>query len=243
MITLRKHLEGKKLVIFDLDGTIIDTHSLVLEALNSTLLNLHAYPIDSMPEGIYMQDLISSTLSIQGVKTKIKPKELSSQVFTKYLEILDTTDLEVTSGFWETVFLFKEELKLPIALCTNTERAAVSRLLSKLNIKNTFDLVLCGDDVSSPKPSPEIYKKALSHFRIPAHKVVAFEDSPSGARSSVDAGIETFVIWDTITNKNEFPQEVEYFYPNFTIFKSRLDFDIDRDLKYFKERFGSRVGL
>lgn len=243
MITLRKHLEGKKLVIFDLDGTIINTHSLVLDALNATLLNLHAYPIDSMPEGIYMQDLITSTLAVQGIKTKIKPKELSSQVFTKYLEILDTTNLEVKAGFWEAVFLFKEQFKLPIALCSNTERAAVSKLLNKLNIKNTFDLVLCGDDVPRPKPSPDIYKKVLNHFKIPAHKALAFEDSPSGAASSVGAGIETFVIWDSITNKNEFPQEVEYFYPDFTLFKSRLDFDIDRDLKYFKERFGSRVGL
>lgn len=242
MSTLRDKLYSKKLVTFDLDGTIVSTHALVLEAVNKTLFNIGAYTIESMPEGVDMAHLIDIILGIQGVNPKIKIKDIVNQVFTNYMDLLDNAELSLTPGFRSMIYILKVEKQIPIALCTSTPRRVTEKILNKINATKSFDLLVCGDEVKHPKPNPEIYQKALHHFKVKSHEALAFEDSVDGVTSAINAGIETFVIWDGNTLRPKYPRLAERFFGDFEDVKDVLDVDYDKDLKEFAKKYGPKFG-
>ncbi len=242
MITLRDNFKTKKLAIFDLDGTIVDSHNYVLQAINQVLNKLELFPIDEMPEGVFMEDLWRSILLSRELPHKIKVSELAKQTYTAYMDIISTVPLEIKEGFWSMAFLFKQTLKIPMALCTNTNRQVVQKVLDNVGIKETFDFIICGDEVSHPKPNPEIYKKALAHFKIKPTEAIAFDDSVDGVRASITAGIETYVIWNGKVSRYSYPEGAEHFFENFTDIIGRLDLDFDKDLKEYAERLRPILG-
>jgi HAD superfamily hydrolase (TIGR01509 family) len=73
---------------------------------------------------------------------------------------------------------------LPTALVTSTGRKLVEVALDTLGREN-FDVVVCGDEVRSPKPDPEPYRTAAALLGVPIEACVAIEDSPTGLASAV----------------------------------------------------------
>lgn len=84
------------------------------------------------------------------------------------------------------------ERGIPVALVSGSPRIVVSAIVSGLPI--TYDVVVSSDDVSMNKPSPEPYLKAASDLGVDITGCIAFEDSPTGARSAELAGAWVFVV-------------------------------------------------
>ncbi|MEV6346362.1 HAD family phosphatase [Actinoplanes sp. NPDC051851] len=76
---------------------------------------------------------------------------------------------------------------LPTALVTSTERRIAEVALKTLGAEN-FDVVVCGDEVPSPKPDPSPYLIAADLLGVPIASCVAIEDSPSGVTSALASG-------------------------------------------------------
>lgn len=76
---------------------------------------------------------------------------------------------------------------IPAALVTGSYRALVDVVLDQLPPR-TFDVVVCGDEVTCPKPHPESYLTAASRLSVNVHNTVAIEDSQIGIASAVAAG-------------------------------------------------------
>jgi HAD superfamily hydrolase (TIGR01509 family) len=75
------------------------------------------------------------------------------------------------------------------ALVTSSRRSLVERMMGRY--QGLFDVVVCGDDVSRPKPHPEPYRVAMAHLGAAPHRCVAIEDSEPGAASARAAGCST----------------------------------------------------
>jgi HAD superfamily hydrolase (TIGR01509 family) len=82
---------------------------------------------------------------------------------------------------------------LPTALVTSTGRKLVEVALDTLGREN-FDVVVCGDEVSAPKPDPEPYRTAAALLGVPIGACVAIEDSPTGLASAVASGAVVLAI-------------------------------------------------
>jgi HAD superfamily hydrolase (TIGR01509 family) len=76
---------------------------------------------------------------------------------------------------------------IPTALVTGSYRVLVDVVLAQLP-PDTFDVVLCGDEVTHPKPHPESYLTAACRLGVNIHNTVAIEDSHNGIASAVAAG-------------------------------------------------------
>jgi HAD superfamily hydrolase (TIGR01509 family) len=77
---------------------------------------------------------------------------------------------------------------LPRALVTSTHRRLVEVVMTSTLGHDTFDVVVCGNEVSSPKPHPESYLTAAHRLGVPVERCVAIEDSPIGIASASTAG-------------------------------------------------------
>lgn len=82
---------------------------------------------------------------------------------------------------------------LPTALVTSTGRKLVEAALDTLG-RDNFDVVVCGDEVTMPKPDPEPYRAAATLLGVPIEDCVAIEDSPTGVSSALASGAAVLAV-------------------------------------------------
>ena len=83
----------------------------------------------------------------------------------------------------------------------------VRDFVKRLGIFDRFAPVICADDVSNTKPSPELFLAALSKMDLHATEAVVFEDSPNGVRAANAAGIYVVSVPNPITSQLVFSGE------------------------------------
>lgn len=86
---------------------------------------------------------------------------------------------------------------IPMAVASSAMRKNVDFVVDALQLRGYFRAVVSGDDVSHPKPDPEIYLDAAAHLGADPSRVVAFEDSPVGIEAVVRAGMKCVAIAST----------------------------------------------
>ncbi|OCQ96088.1 hydrolase [Nostoc sp. MBR 210] len=187
-------------VLFDLDGTIVNTDPIHYQAWQQMFAD---YNIE-IDEKFY-KSRISGRLNPEIVKDilpQLSPTE--GQKFADDKEALFrelASHLQPLSGFTELI-AWTETHQLKRALVTNAPRLNVEFVLEVLEIKEAFHTVILAEDCIAGKPDPAPYQAALNKLKINAQKAIALEDSPSGIRAAVAAGIPTIGIASTHDPQN-----------------------------------------
>jgi len=169
----------KKLIIFDLDGVLVEAKNIHFDALNEALgpkysieWNEHLSKYDGLKTNQKLEML---------TKEKGLPTELYKQVWDEKqrLTLQKLSDLKPSSQLQVCMSLLVEQ-GYKIACCSNSIRKTVLTVLSKLGIIEYFDLILSNEDVKNSKPHPEIYWKAISMMGCLPEETLIVEDSPYG---------------------------------------------------------------
>jgi len=168
-----------KLIIFDLDGVLVEAKQIHYEALNKALGEKYSISWD---EHLYTYDGIKTNQKLDMLtKNKDLPINFHKQIWDdkqKYtLEALSNlqpnTQLQVCMDL-----LINGGYKLVV--CSNSIRKTVLTVLSKFDIIDRFDLILSNEDVNNSKPHPEMYWKAMSVMGCLPEETLIIEDSPYG---------------------------------------------------------------
>ncbi|WP_375515595.1 HAD family hydrolase [uncultured Nostoc sp.] len=201
-------------ILFDLDGTIVNTDPIHYRAWREMLLN-YSIEIDET----FYKSQISGRLNPEIVKD-ILPQlsTVEGQKFADEKEALFrklAPHLKPLSGFSE-LLAWTETHQLKRALVTNAPRLNAEFMLEVLGIKEVFHTVVLADDCIAGKPDPAPYQVALNKLGIKAEEAIALEDSPSGIWAAVSAGIRTIGI--ASTHDPQLLQEIGAFMaiPDFT---------------------------
>lgn len=182
-------------LLFDLDGTLVNSDPLHYQTWQESLLD---YGIE-INEAFYKQRF-SRRLNLE-IVSELLPK-LSSETAQLFIEQRESlyrsraTQLQLLPGL-SNLLTWASDRKLKLALVTNAPRKSAEFLLELLSLVDTFAQVVLAEDVTLGKPDPTPYQIALKNLRIPPAAAIAFEDSPSGIRSAVGAGILTVGIAST----------------------------------------------
>jgi HAD superfamily hydrolase (TIGR01509 family) len=174
-------------VLFDMDGTLVDSEKVWEIALHE----LAAWAGGTLsPEARRAMVGSSMANSMRIFREDLgqpdRPEEpdvkwLTSRVFNLFRE-----GLVWQPGAAELLRAVKIA-GLPTALVTSTGRLLVEAALDTLGREN-FDVVVCGDEVTMPKPDPEPYRTAATLLGVPIELCVAIEDSPTGVASALASG-------------------------------------------------------
>ena len=105
-------------------------------------------------------------------------------------------------------FLKEKNIKIAIASSSSFEKIHTRFKQANLDI-NEFDYVIGGDMVTSPKPDPQIYLKSCEVLNVKPENAIALEDSDSGIKSAVSAGMKAILIPD-IKSPSEETLEIAY---------------------------------
>ncbi|MEC4818321.1 MAG: HAD-IA family hydrolase [Scytonema sp. PMC 1069.18] len=183
-------------ILFDLDGTIVNTDPIHYQVWQEMLTG-YGINIDEK----FYQTRISGRTNPQIIEDLLP--QLSPEDNAKFAEDKEAcfrqrarNILKPLNGFSELI-AWTDAHQLKRALVTNAPRANVHFMLEVLNIKEIFGTVVMADDCIAGKPHPAPYQTALDKLGITPEQAIALEDSPSGIRSAVAAGIRTVGITTT----------------------------------------------
>jgi len=183
-------------VLFDLDGTLIDSSEDLARAANSMLCSLGS-PSVSLSDvegwiGHGLPQLINRclTLEFDGVAPKEQFEQGIDLFRRAYLETGFTKTRLLPGAFSLLAALQEEGYK--IGLVTNKDLIPTKAVLKHLELDPFFDVVVCGDSLSVKKPHPEPLLHAIRVLGSMGAWMVG--DSETDARSSLAAGIEFIVV-------------------------------------------------
>ncbi|MDB9304694.1 MULTISPECIES: HAD family hydrolase [Cyanophyceae] len=182
-------------ILFDLDGTIVNTDPIHYQAWQKMLLSY-----DIQIDEIFYKSRISGRLNPEIVKdilpqlTVAEGEKFADEKEALFREL--APHLQALGGFAQLI-AWTETHQLKRALVTNAPRQNAAYMLEVLGIKEIFHTIVLADDCVAGKPDPEPYQLALNNLGIIAEQAIALEDSPSGIRAAVGAGIRTIGIAST----------------------------------------------
>ena len=172
-----------KLIIFDLDGVLVETKHIHFQTLNNAIESIVGSNfIISEKEHLSIYDGLKT---YEKLKILTREKGLSEEFYKEIWELKQNLTLNSISKLSPNNRLIEimkklREKNFKIACCSNSIRRSVLIILSKLGLIEFMDLILSNEDVKNGKPHPEIYWSAMSSMGFLPDETLIIEDSPHG---------------------------------------------------------------
>jgi beta-phosphoglucomutase-like phosphatase (HAD superfamily) len=211
-----------KAMIFDLDGTLVQTEKL-------KALSYAQAVIDLCPQQVKQEEVIEAFKEVVGLSRNevarflMKRFDLETsaqvrmaefgvsaawqafiQIRLRYYETLLADPEIIRNNTWPHNLALLEDARktgCKIALATMSYCTQAQRILQILGLSSAFDFVASRDDVEHGKPDPEIYRLAAAQLAVPASECLVIEDSPTGVRAALAAGMACIAVTTPFTRQ------------------------------------------
>ncbi|MAC88830.1 MULTISPECIES: HAD family hydrolase [Maricaulis] len=184
-----------KAVLFDMDGVLIEAKDWHYEALNRAL-DCFGMPIQ--------RDAHLATFDGLPTRTKLKMLTASRGLPERLHEFLNALKqkytLEISYAKCKPVFFHQIALSrlkqegYKLAVCSNSVRNSVESMMQLSDLDQFLDLMTSNEDVSKPKPDPEMYTKTIQHFQLDPTECLILEDNENGIRAARASGAHVLEI-------------------------------------------------
>lgn len=179
-------MRAEAVVLFDLDGTVLDTEERIRVAWERALED-HA-----LPPCTDWVEVMSSTVDALLAATHDDPDVQRSlkRAYADHYRALLTTPEVAYPGVAETVEALHGR-GVRVAVVTSKGRKGVLRGLRQVGLLGHMELLVCADDVRRPKPDPEPVRQAVRRLDVHPESTLFVGDTPSDMRSGRAAGVRT----------------------------------------------------
>ena len=181
----------KKVIIFDMDGTLVDSSVTIVNAINHVRKNLSLEPMDT--------ELILEKVNdphLNPAKFFYEVEDFTPQHeawFSGYYTDNHEKELQLYKGIEDLLKRLKER-GFKLAIATNAYRGSTIESLSHLKILDYFESLACYDDVGRGKPAPDMLEKNLKDLNIEAKDAFFVGDSERDLLASKSANIDYVMI-------------------------------------------------
>jgi len=187
-----------KLVIFDLDGVLVDARELHYQALNEALFSISDEFVISREEHLSTFDGLSTSKKLDILQDKKGLKEHYKDIIWKLkqektLSIIDkfTPDEKI-----KNILKYLKEKGYLTACCTNSIRETAKLQLIRKGFMEHLDFFLSNQDVIKCKPHPEIYMKCMLMAGVSPKETLIVEDSHHGRQAALESGANLCAVRD-----------------------------------------------
>lgn len=182
-------------VIFDMDGLLFSTEPIYFECYKKAAAEDGlTFSFELFETCVGMSSKDAGALIKHHFGPHFDVENLYRRTYAHFEDYVSSgQEIEFRPGANEAVeFFYKRGLK--VGLASSNIRRWVDYLLEQKGIKRYFSSITTSDDVSNPKPDPEVYLKTAQKLGVDVAECLAFEDSIAGATAAITAGMRTCVV-------------------------------------------------
>lgn len=185
-----------KLVIFDLDGVLIDSRDLHYESLNSALEKVNEKYVISREEHLSVFDGLNTTrkLKLLTERKGLDPKFYDFVWEEKQKETFKLIKKFPVNDALRNLMLKIKQKGYKIAVASNSIRETVKISLLSIGVMEFVDYYVSNEDVKRPKPHPEMYWKCMTELNSIPHDTIIIEDSHIGRKGALESGANLFPV-------------------------------------------------
>ena len=181
----------KKLIIFDMDGTLVNSSITIANAINYVRKNLGFVPMESEHILSLVNDhTINPAQTFYHAKAFDKDHE---KWFSEYYTKNHDKELVLYVGIKEMLVLLKEK-GYRLAVATNAYRGSTIESLTHLDIYEIFDGIACYDDVLQGKPHPDMLYKLLDALDVKEDEAIFIGDGPRDELAAKEANMDYIMV-------------------------------------------------
>ena len=176
-------------VVFDLDGTLVDSRGDIVAACLHTLATHGRRPRSAEEIASFVGDgarlLVSRAAGLEPTAPELDPL---LETYLAYYAAHSHDETVLMPGALEALDAVSD---LPLALCTFKPRASTEPLLAHLGLRGRFSAVIAGEDVTAHKPNPDPLIEIARRLELPCSQLVMVGDGPQDIECGRRAGART----------------------------------------------------
>lgn len=188
---------NKTSVIFDLDGTLVDTATDIKHALEKSMEKYRVKPLDIEEFRKFIGKgslfLIDKTLESSNIQLS---KHHKAQLLKHFLKIYESNIDKYSKtylGIVECLKWLKKE-KIKIGICTNKSEYLAKKLINNLKLNEFFHTIVGGDTISVRKPNPKHLTYTIQKMSALKSKTIMIGDSITDVKAAQNAGLPVLVV-------------------------------------------------
>lgn len=184
-------------VLFDMDGTLIDSEAVFRTALFNACADLGFEMTDEMHLSIVGGTAENTRRVLKEAFGEAFPFTHFYDVCTMHIEAeLERNPMRAKRGAQDLV-QFLDQNGIPMAVATSSRHVHATGHLSTVGLLPYFRAVVTRDDVTNPKPHPEPYLTAAKRLDVHPSRCIVIEDTQTGVLAATSAGMRTILVPDT----------------------------------------------
>ena len=213
-----------KAVIFDLDGTLIDSMQ-IWRKVDEEFLGMRGISVpndlfEHLPQGN------SFIQTAQYFKDRFGLNDTVSSIMQEWTDMVThhyKNDIPLKTGVM-ALLVYLRENSIPIALGTSNSLFLAEKVLVRNGIWAMFDSIVTGDMDLMGKPYPDIYLRSSENLKIAPEQCVVIEDTLSGVRAGKAAGMTVYAINDpdSFAEKDRIVSEADHYFYNYAELMQKL---------------------
>ena len=190
-----------KAILFDLDGTLINSEHFYMEGWNEVLAEVGA----QLTFEDWVNNYMGTSLHQNALALKVKyglsapVEELVARRQVLNAGRFKATDVELMPFAAENLEFYRHK-GLRMTIATSSQRPDVDAIFERNGLGHFFEFMVTRNDVENGKPHPEGYLKCLEKLGIEKHECVVFEDTDIGIAAAKAAGLVCYAIQSNIAD-------------------------------------------
>ena len=190
----------KKGIIFDMDGTIVDSLPYHYKAWKIFFKENKVENFSERLKDYKGGGTLDLLTAVYGDKYSTKELKIMTDDKEIIFREIYKNNVVPIMGFMDMFELIKSK-KILVGIASNAIRKNVKMILSELKIYEKFDSIICGDEVKRGKPDPEMFDETIDRFNLKKEECLIFEDSVEGVSAAINSRVDVVGITSSTSRK------------------------------------------
>ena len=181
-----------KIIIFDLDGLLVDSQPLQYKAYN-LVFSKYGFPLSLDDWHEWIHKSMNPKMWIQKNKLPLDAEKIRAEkkkIYDKFIR----DELELKTGARNLINKFYGKFRLCVASSSRIE--SIKSVLNKFNLESKFEIMISDTEMTKGKPYPDIFLRASALMNVKPEECVVIEDSVAGLKAAKAAGMACIVCPD-----------------------------------------------